>query len=68
MSWGAAIIIVMVGLAASLLCGSRASPTSGAIHLFTTGNEKDVDARHIGVRSTPSFERLWPGMTREGQP
>jgi hypothetical protein len=26
------------------------APTSSAIHVFTTGNEKDVDARHIGVR------------------
>jgi hypothetical protein len=26
--------------------------------------EQDVDARHIGVQSTPSFGRLWPDMTK----
>ena len=37
-----------------------------AIHvLFHT--IEDVDARHIGVQSTPSFRRLWPGMTK-GRP
>src|SRR4029078_4436022 len=26
---------------------------------------ENANARHIGVRSTPSFGRLWPGMTRD---
>jgi hypothetical protein len=33
-----------------------------AIHVFLCCDQ-DVDARHIGVQSTPFFERLWPGMT-----
>jgi hypothetical protein len=35
---GAGAIIAMAGLVA-------------AIHVFTTGNEKDLDARHTGVRN-----------------
>ena len=34
-----------------------------AIHVFVTTQNQDVDARDIGVLSTPFFERLCAGMT-----
>jgi hypothetical protein len=34
-----------------------------AIHVFDRLGSKDVDARDIGVLSTPFFERLCAGMT-----
>jgi hypothetical protein len=34
-----------------------------AIHVFLVQTLQGVDARHIGVPSTPFFERLRPGMT-----
>jgi hypothetical protein len=36
-----------------------------AIHVFAPTDSKDVDARDIGVLSTPFFERLCAGMTKE---
>ena len=44
-------------------CGRQAG--AGRIECLACRHfcQKDVDARHMGVRSTPSFGRLWPGIT-----